>query len=78
MKTLILFMALFILLSLSIRDGFCESSRRDRFVTYAQNDKVKQQPLSGRIVIKGKGGKVTGVEQKPNGKKKKQDNKKGK
>jgi hypothetical protein len=71
-------MVLFFLFTLSVRDGFCESSGIDRFVTYAQNDKVKQQPPSGRIVIKGKGGKVTGVEQKPNGKKKKQDNKKDK
>jgi len=75
-KILILSLSLFFMLSLSVRDGSCEPSGIGLPMAYAQNNKTGRQPPSSKIVIKGKGGKVTGVEQKPNGKKKKKNGKK--
>lgn len=74
MKILILVFTLFFLFSTPAVASSYEPFAGGVFVASAQGEKNGQQPASGKIVIKGKDGKVTGVEQKPakdEGKKKK-------
>jgi len=74
LKILILFLTLFFLFSIPAVAGSYESFDGSLLVASAQGKKNGQQPASGKVVIKGKGGKVTDVEQESDEKKKKKKN----
>lgn len=70
MKIIVLTLSLFLLAAPCLAGPFADQGGS---VMVASADSAKKkQPTSGKVVIKGKGGKVTDVEKKPkkNGKKK--------
>ena len=73
MKILILSLSLLFLISTSAGAGFYEPLEAGVLVASAQK---RPQSTSGTVVIKGKGGKVTDVEQRPDDGKKKKKKKK--
>ena len=76
MKILIVSLILFFLVSTSAVAGFYEPLGDGLLVASSQGNGNEQQPAPGKIIIKGKGGKVTDVEQKPDDEKEKEEDKK--
>ena len=73
MKILILSLSLLFLISTSVGAGFYEPLEAGVLMASSQGSGQKS---SGTVVIKGKGGKVTDVEQRPDDRKKKKKKKK--
>ncbi|WP_319471566.1 hypothetical protein [uncultured Pseudodesulfovibrio sp.] len=75
MKIFVFFLV-FALGALPVSAGFFPDSGGFVQLASAQGGQSKKKPSSGKVVIRGKGGKVTGVVQQPDGRKKNDQKKK--